>query len=305
MGNATTICSDKTGTLTTNRMTVVDSYINGNHYKGEENQPNGAALPGNTVELLTESISLNCAYNSMIVEPAKLGEQLQQLGNKTECGLLGFVQRLGGDYATIRKKFPEESLVKVYTFNSSRKSMMTVINLMENGVNVGYRVHCKGASEIILSRCTYLIGSDGKPHVFDADRLKEITSTVISQMANNGLRTICVAYKDYIRRNVREADATEIAFDNDIDIDWDDEQEISKNFVGIAICGIQANGKVSQTKLDQIWPRLRVLARAQPADKYTLVKGIIDSKNTYQRSERLKGNFSGLTRIAVALCCSF
>lgn len=42
-------------------------------------------------------------------------------------------------------------------------------------------------------------------------------------------------------------------------------------------------GKVSQAKLDEIWPRLRVLARAQPADKYTLVKGIIDSKVTTQR----------------------
>lgn len=43
------------------------------------------------------------------------------------------------------------------------------------------------------------------------------------------------------------------------------------------------DGKVSQAKLDQVWPRLRVLARAQPADKYNLVKGIIDSKATSQR----------------------
>lgn len=43
------------------------------------------------------------------------------------------------------------------------------------------------------------------------------------------------------------------------------------------------NGQVSQAKLDQIWPHLRVLARAQPADKYTLVKGIIDSHLTTQR----------------------
>lgn len=40
---------------------------------------------------------------------------------------------------------------------------------------------------------------------------------------------------------------------------------------------------MSQQKLDQIWPRLRVLARAQPSDKYVLVKGIIDSKNTKNR----------------------
>lgn len=45
----------------------------------------------------------------------------------------------------------------------------------------------------------------------------------------------------------------------------------------------QSLSQVSQAKLDLIWPRLRVLARAQPADKYTLVKGIIDSKATPQR----------------------
>ncbi|VDO47942.1 unnamed protein product [Haemonchus placei] len=296
MGNATSICSDKTGTLTTNRMTVVDSYINGNHYEGQDNQPHGSALPGNTTHLICEAISVN-------------------------------------------------RLFQVYTFNSSRKCMMTVINLFENGVNVGYRVYCKGASEIILGRCAYLIGSDGKPHQFSADRLKEITATVISPMANNGLRTICVAYKDYIRKGVRQVDRTEVEFENDSSIDWNDEQDISRNFVGIAILGIQdpvrpevpaaiekckragitvrmvtgdnintaraiamscrilqpgedflalegkefnerirgPDGKVSQAKLDEIWPRLRVLARAQPADKYTLVKGIIDSKATPQR----------------------
>ncbi|VDM85759.1 unnamed protein product [Strongylus vulgaris] len=58
-------------------------------------------------------------------------------------------------------------------------------------------------------------------------------------MANNGLRTICVAYKDYIRKGVRDVENYEIPFEKDEDIDWNDEDEISKNFVGIAICGIQ------------------------------------------------------------------
>lgn len=43
------------------------------------------------------------------------------------------------------------------------------------------------------------------------------------------------------------------------------------------------NGEVSQAKLDEIWPKLRVLARAQPTDKYVLVKGIIDSKVSKNR----------------------
>ena len=50
------------------------------------------------------------------------------------------------------------------------------------------------------------------------------------------------------------------------------------------ICRIRdENGEVSQAKLDLIWPKLRVLARAQPSDKYTLVNGIIDSNITEKR----------------------
>lgn len=50
-------------------------------------------------------------------------------------------------YEEFRKRNPEESLVKVYTFNSERKSMMTVIK-----IDRGYRVYAKGASEILLAR---------------------------------------------------------------------------------------------------------------------------------------------------------
>ena len=72
----------------------------------------------------------------------------QQIGNKTECALLGFVLDLGEDYRAMRRRHPDESFVKVFTFNSARKSMSTVIPL-ENG---GYRVYTKGASEIILGK---------------------------------------------------------------------------------------------------------------------------------------------------------
>lgn len=89
-----------------------------------------------------------------------------QVGNKTECALLGFILDLNQSYDEVRVRHPEESLYKVsterhsaeaartcarfqvYTFNSSRKSMMTVIDLP----NGGYRIYAKGASEIILSR---------------------------------------------------------------------------------------------------------------------------------------------------------
>lgn len=345
MGNATTICSDKTGTLTTNQMTVVQSYINGKYFEDQRSQPTAEKLPETTRTLLCEAISINSAYNSMIVPPQKPGERAQQVGNKTECGLLGFVTQVGGSYDAIRKQHPEESLAKVYTFNSSRKSMMSVIKLVENGKEIGYRVFSKGASEILLSKCSYFIGADGEIQEFSDVERDKIMRSIIEEMAQNGLRTICVAYKDYVFTSIRPANEFEIGVDSDKEIDWDDEAQVFSRFVGIAICGIQdpvrpevpeairrctkagiavrmvtgdnintaraialqcgilqpgddylvlegkefnnrirgPDGQVSQELLDKVWPRLRVLARAQPVDKYNLVKGIIDSKTTTQR----------------------
>jgi P-type E1-E2 ATPase len=64
MGNATAICSDKTGTLTTNRMTVVQSYICGVHYK---NTPKFETLPSFVGPILIDSISYNSAYTTRVM----------------------------------------------------------------------------------------------------------------------------------------------------------------------------------------------------------------------------------------------
>jgi Ca2+ transporting ATPase len=63
MGNATAICSDKTGTLTTNRMTVVQSYINGTHYK---EVPKWDSLDKATRDVLMQVVCLNSSYSSMV-----------------------------------------------------------------------------------------------------------------------------------------------------------------------------------------------------------------------------------------------
>jgi len=70
------------------------------------------------------------------------------VGNKTECALLGFSTALKHDYQAIRNEIPEEKLHKVYTFNSVRKSMSTVLKLADGS----YRMFSKGASEILLKK---------------------------------------------------------------------------------------------------------------------------------------------------------
>ena len=146
MGNATAICSDKTGTLTTNRMTVVQSYL----CEKMSKTFSFSDIPSHVGNLLIQAISINSAYTSRIIPAQDPTELPMQVGNKTECALLGFVLALGKSYQTVRDDNPEETFTRVYTFNSVRKSMSTVVP-REGG---GYRLFTKGASEIIMKKYT-------------------------------------------------------------------------------------------------------------------------------------------------------
>lgn len=330
MGNASAICSDKTGTLTTNRMTVVESYIAGKQYK---TTPAYNDLPAKTADLMVRAISINSGYTSQIIAPETKGQLPKQVGNKTECALLGFVLDLGKKYETYRTEVPEDKIYKVYTFNSDRKSMSTVIRLPTRG---DFRLFTKGASEIVLKKCSWILGKDGEPRKFLPQDQDAMVKSVIEPMACDGLRTICIAYRDFTT-------GTSASNDQHVDSepDWDEESTIISNMTCICIVGIEdpvrpevpeaimkcqragitvrmvtgdnvqtarsiatkcgilkpgddflvLDGKefnqrirkdkdspVRQDLLDKVWPRLRVLARSSPTDKYTLVGGIIDSK---------------------------
>ena len=84
----------------------------------------------------------------MFQAPEKEGGLPRQVGNKTECALLGFSLDLKRDYQAVRNLIPEERLFKVYTFNSVRKSMSTVLKNPDGG----YQMFSKGASEILLKK---------------------------------------------------------------------------------------------------------------------------------------------------------
>ncbi|XP_042322538.1 plasma membrane calcium-transporting ATPase 1 isoform X4 [Sceloporus undulatus] len=218
MGNATAICSDKTGTLTMNRMTVVQAYISEKHYK---KIPEPQAIPEKTLSYLVTGISVNSAYTSKILPPEKEGGLPRHVGNKTECALLGMVLDLKRDYQDVRNEIPEEALYKVYTFNSVRKSMSTVLKNSDGS----FRIFSKGASEIVLKKCFKILSANGEPKVFRPRDRDDIVKTVIEPMASEGLRTICLAFRDFPA--------------GEPEPEWDNENDIVTGLTCIAVVGIE------------------------------------------------------------------
>ncbi|XP_063783708.1 plasma membrane calcium-transporting ATPase 1 isoform X1 [Pseudophryne corroboree] len=218
MGNATAICSDKTGTLTMNRMTVVQAFLNDKHYR---KIPDAESLPENLLDLLVTGISVNCAYTSKILPPEKEGGLPRHVGNKTECALLGFLLDLKRDYQDVRNEIPEETLFKVYTFNSVRKSMSTVLKNNDGS----YRMFSKGASEIVLKKCFKILSANGEDKIFRPRDRDDMAKRVIEPMASEGLRTICLAYRDFPA--------------GEHEPDWENENDILSGLTCIAVVGIE------------------------------------------------------------------
>uniref|UniRef100_A0A8C5BC13 Calcium-transporting ATPase n=1 Tax=Gadus morhua TaxID=8049 RepID=A0A8C5BC13_GADMO len=218
MGNATAICSDKTGTLTMNRMTVVQAFLADKHFR---KVPEPDKLPPATLDILVLGIGVNCAYTTNIMSPEKEGGLPRQVGNKTECALLGLASDLKRDYQAVRNEIPEEKLYKVYTFNSVRKSMSTVLKNADGS----YRMFSKGASEILLKKCCKILTASGEPKVFRPRDRDDMVQKVIEPMASEGLRTICMAYRDFPA--------------SEGEPDWDNETDILSRLTCICVVGIE------------------------------------------------------------------
>ncbi|KAI5467732.1 putative calcium P-type ATPase [Mariannaea sp. PMI_226] len=246
MGNATTICSDKTGTLTQNKMQVVSGTIGTSHRFGgarpsspgsdDEASPVDTSgdisatefasmLSAPVKELLLKSIALN----STAFEGEVDGQQTF-IGSKTETALLIFARDHLG-MGPVSEERENAKTLQLVPFDSGRKCMGIVVGLP----NGGARLYIKGASEIILAKCSQILSnpaSDGSLVAMSQDNIDTINQ-LIESYAKRSLRTIGICYKDFEAwppKSVRfaEGSTTEVVFD-----------DIFYNMSFISVVGIQ------------------------------------------------------------------
>ena len=192
LGTTSIICSDKTGTLTKNEMTVEKIYINKNTIKvsGKGYEPVGDFFindkkinPSNNKILMRMLEAIALCNNSSIT---KTEQEWKVIGDPTEGALVVLSKKAGIDALAFKNKY---RMLAEIPFSSERKMMSVVYE--ENNKKF---VYSKGAPENILKRCKFVMTSDGITKL-NGKNLEEIIETY-KKMAASPLRVLAVAYKN-------------------------------------------------------------------------------------------------------------
>ena len=174
LGSTSVICTDKTGTLTQNKMTVVDFFMYGvNKAKVEEKNNNSSQV---------EAMDLS----STLCNDSEITETGKEIGDPTEIALLRFAEKRGIDYKELREKYDRLSEIP---FDSDRKLMSTV-----NSINGNAIMFTKGAPDVVFARSNTVLNNGEVEEM--TEEIKNEYRKVNEDFSNRALRVLAFAVKD-------------------------------------------------------------------------------------------------------------
>jgi Ca2+-transporting ATPase len=218
LGSATTICSDKTGTLTQNEMTVTRAWADGQlvHITGTGYAPKGEfQVDGKTVDpkqfpAILTTLWLGVLNNDALIETTGESDSAQTyriVGDPTEGSLLVAAAKVGAVHFDVKDAYPRENEVP---FDSERKRMITIHDVQRphpNDLSPFYNethknwdvIAMKGAPDIVLTLCSKYQGMDDKPREMTEDIRQKILAAN-DAMTKDALRVLGFAYR--LEKNV-------------------------------------------------------------------------------------------------------
>jgi magnesium-transporting ATPase (P-type) len=303
-------------------MTVVEGWFAGKEIYDDRFNEESKALNEGLKQLLAEQIAINRTAYLIFNE----GVEPIIVGNKTEGALINMIRGWGFDYEEVRNRCFDEIKDVVFPFSSDKKRSTAVVHRADGSVTV----FCKGASEWLLNDCSSYKGPLGETLEMTPEIRKSLESK-INSMASRALRTLMLCHIDFpsaesLPKNWREnnpPDGANLVCDcivGIIDPLRSDVKEAvaTAQRAGVVVrmvtgdsfatasaiamsCGILTGGgmamegpdfrKMAPKDLDAILPRLQVLARSSPQDKFLLVtrlNGYAIPKNQEEWEEKHK-----------------
>lgn len=210
IGAVSVICSDKTGTLTQNKMVVEVAYVDGNYIDKSNNDYNSYSY-----------FNENCMVNST-ADIEKDGNEYKYIGSATECALLLYNKK---DYREVRK---DTHLISQLPFSSDKKRMSSLIHKDNSEIYL-----CKGAPEIILKNCSHI--QNGKNIVKMTNDIRDNILRDIEKLQLKSMRTLGFAYRK-INKSYMQVALTcedELAITEEVEQYENSSDLVFSGFVGI------------------------------------------------------------------------